>query len=85
MKIQGPNPYIQLYRQNQQTVKNEKTNKPKDDQLKISNEAINLQRNEGHLVRREKVSEIKSLVQSGEYRINYEKTAQKLLEFWKSR
>jgi len=85
MKIQGPNPYIQLYRQNQRTVKTEKTNKPKDDQLKISNEAIKLQQNEGHLVRREKVSEIKSLVQSGEYRINYERTAQKLLEFWKSR
>lgn len=84
MKIQGPNPYVQLYRQSQRVYTKEKTGLAKDDQLKISNEALKLQQSEGHLVRREKVKELKSLVQSGEYTIDYEQTAQKLVDFWKS-
>lgn len=84
MKIQGPNPYLNVYRTNQKTVRTNKGQGLKDDQLNISNKALQLQQNKQKLVRHEKVAEIKSLVQSGEYQVDHEKTAEKLLEFWRS-
>lgn len=84
MKIQGPNPYLNIYRTNQKTVKPNKSKVLKDDQLNISHQALQLQQNKQSAVRSEKVSEMKSLVQSGEYKVDYEKTAKKLLEFWRS-
>jgi len=82
LKINGPNPYLNIYKNNQKKVKTNQDKDVKDDQLKISKEAIQLQKNQQNVSRKQKVSEIKSLVQSGEYKINYEKTAKNLLEFW---
>lgn len=84
MKIQGPNPYVNMYRTNQKPVKFSKDKGLKDDQLNISNKALQLQKNNQHVTRKQEVTEIKSLVQSGEYEVDYQKTAEKLLEFWKS-
>lgn len=83
MKIQGPNPYLNIYKTNQRTVKTSKNESIKDDQLKISSEALQLLQSGKNVERKEKVSEIKSLVQSGEFKIDYEKTAEKLLKFWR--
>lgn len=81
MRIQGPNPYIQQYRNQQQSIK-PKTTTRNNDQLKISNEALKLQQNE-HIVERKKyVAEIKSQVQSGKYEVDFEMTAEKLVNFW---
>lgn len=84
MKIQGPNPYLNVYRTNQKPVKSNATKGSKDDQLNISNKALQLQQNKQMLLRNEKITEIKSLVQSGEYKVDHELTAEKLLEFWRS-
>lgn len=84
MKIQGPNPYLNMYRTNQRPVKSSKGEGLQDDQLKISNQALQLQKNVQHTARKQEVSEIKSLVQSGDYEIDYKKTAEKLLEFWRA-
>lgn len=83
MKIQGPNPYLNIYKANQRPVKTNKNEKNKDDQLKISDEALQLLQGGKNVERQQKVSEIKTLVQSGEYKIDYEKTAEKLLKFWR--
>lgn len=83
MKIQGPNPFINAYRNQQQKHVTKKDNNQKDDQLNISKEAKKLQKNDTHATeRRERVAEIKKLVQSGEYKIDYNKTAQKMIDFW---
>jgi len=84
MKIQGPNPYLNVYKANQRTVKSPKAEGIKDDQLNISSKALQLQKNEMKASRKQDVADIKALVQSGEYKVNYEKTAGKLLEFWRS-
>lgn len=84
MKIQGPNPYLNMYRTSQKPVKSSKEKGLKDDQLNISNKALQLQKNVKNVTRKQEVAEIKSLVQSGEYEVDYKKTAEKLLEFWRS-
>lgn len=53
------------------------------DQLEISSEAMKLQENTKVNAKREAyVQEIKNRVESGQYEINYEKTAQKMIDFW---
>lgn len=84
MKIQGPNPYLNVYKTNQPTVKPHKDEGIKDDQLNISSKALQLQKNEMMASRKQHIADIKALVQSGEYKVNYEKTAEKLLDFWRS-
>lgn len=81
LKIQGPNPYVQIYRNQLQSVQTNKKAQNKDE-LKISQEAFKLQNNELVLERKKYVSQIKSQVQSGNYEIDYEKTAEKMLRFW---
>ena len=85
MKIQGPNPFINTYRNQQQKQVVNKTESQKD-QLNISEKAIKLQQNDTHSIERTKyISEIKKQVQSGEYKIDYDKTAQKMIDFWTKR
>lgn len=84
MKIQGPNPYLNVYKANQPTIKSPKGEGTKDDQLNISSKALQLQKNEMKASRKQEIADIKALVQSGDYKINYGKTAEKLLEFWRS-
>lgn len=83
MKIQGSNPLINAYRNQQQKHVTKKDLNQKDDQLNISQEAKNLQKSDTHSMERTKhVAEIKKLVQSGEYKIDFDKTAQKMIDFW---
>ncbi|WP_047984502.1 flagellar biosynthesis anti-sigma factor FlgM [Ornithinibacillus californiensis] len=84
MKINGPNqtnfnPYKNQIQKNMDMKKATK----QQDQLEISSQAIQLQENTKVNAKREAyVQEIKSRVESGEYVINHEKTAEKMIEFW---
>lgn len=84
MKIQGPNPYVSLYRNQQQTQKI-KPEKRQKDELNISNEAFKLQQNDKMIERKQYVEEIKARVQSGNYNMEYDKTAEKMIDFWTKR
>lgn len=85
MKIQGPNfSKINAYK-NQLHVRNElkKESTKKEDKLDISNEAKKLQVNKQPVEERKAhVQSIKRAVESGEYEIDYEKTARKMIDFW---
>ncbi|WP_373893385.1 flagellar biosynthesis anti-sigma factor FlgM [Virgibacillus sp. CBA3643] len=84
MKINGSNhtnfnPYKNQI-QKQAEIKND-TNKK--DQIEISSAAKQLQENEkANAKRASYVQEIKNQVESGEYKVNHEKTAQKMIDFW---
>ncbi|WP_229740644.1 flagellar biosynthesis anti-sigma factor FlgM [Ornithinibacillus halotolerans] len=84
MKINGMNqtnfnPYKNQMQKYQDTKKAVKQN----DQLEISSEAKKLQENNKVNENRQAfVQEIKNQIDSGTYKINYEKTVQKMIEFW---
>jgi len=83
MKIQGPNlSKLTAYRaQLQQTDQKKKVNR--EDQLNISNAAKKLQEsNKANSQRAEYVQNIKKAVKSGQYEIDHEKVAQKMIDFW---
>ncbi len=83
MKIQGPNPYLHAYKQQQQKVPNKNVSDQKD-KVDISHTAKSLQKTYHNEVERTKnVQEIKELVQSGKYEVNHEKLAEKMIQFWK--
>ncbi|ASN04723.1 flagellar biosynthesis anti-sigma factor FlgM [Virgibacillus necropolis] len=87
MKIQGANhtnfnPYKNQIQK--QADMNKEVNQK--DQLQISSQAKELQGNEKSTNERKAyVQEIKNAVQSGEYRVNPEKTASKMIAFWNKR
>lgn len=87
MKIQGPNhsnfnPY-QKQVQKQNDIKNHIEQK---DQLQISSKAKELQEsNKPDPARQAHVEKIKQAVDSGEYQVNPEKTAAKMIDFWSKR
>ncbi|WP_349408640.1 flagellar biosynthesis anti-sigma factor FlgM [Pseudalkalibacillus sp. SCS-8] len=76
------NPYKhQLNRMNEQQ-------KPqmKQDQLQISKEALEMQKNEKFATERtEKIEHLKNQVQSGNYTVDAEKVAKKFFDFWTER
>lgn len=84
MKIHGSNqanfnPY-QKQIQKQAEYKKEINQK---DQLEISSQAKQLQKNDKPNAKRAAyVQEIKNAVESGEYQVNHEKTAKKMTDFW---
>lgn len=84
MKIEGPNlTNLHAYQNkvNKQTDYKQGT-APKD-QLNISSEAKHLQ--ESKQINKERtayVQEIKNAVQSGEYEVDFKKTAEKMIDFW---
>lgn len=84
MKIQGPNPYIKTYR-NQQPKHVLKKSSQQQDEINISTQAKKLQKNHTSIERAQYVSEIKERVQSGQYKIDYDLTAQKMIDFWAKR
>lgn len=85
MKIQGPNPVLNAYKQQRQKQISNRAEQQKD-QLNISTEAKQLQKNKHYDIERSKyVDEIKKLVQSGEYKVDHDKTAQKMIDFWTKR
>ena len=84
MKIHGPNMMnIQKYKNQtfKKTVLNEKNNQ--NDKLNISEKAKQLQVNGKVDVKRTNyIQQIKQAVESGNYKMNPERTAQKMIEFW---
>lgn len=85
MKIQGPNlTKLAAYRaqlQQQQTDPKKKVNR--EDQLDISSAAKQLQESKkANTQRAEYVQNIKNEVKSGQYVVDNEKVAQKMIDFW---
>ncbi|MEN1967324.1 flagellar biosynthesis anti-sigma factor FlgM [Lentibacillus sp. N15] len=84
MKIHGSNqtnfnPYKNHIQKQSEYQKDPK----QSDRLEISNQAKQLQENSQPSAERAKyVQDLKKAVDSGEYRVNPEKTAQKMIAFW---
>ena len=82
MKIQGPHPSINTYKQLQQHHTTKKQGHQKD-QLNISDAAKKMQQTKSSDTKRAGyVNEIKTLVQSGEYKVDPEKIAGKMIDYW---
>ncbi|MFA8437294.1 flagellar biosynthesis anti-sigma factor FlgM [Pueribacillus sp. YX66] len=77
----GTNPYKKVAKEDM--GKQEK--KKERDQLEISTEAKQLLNGTEWTERDKKVHELKKLIESGKYEINYKKTAEKLLDYWKNK
>ncbi|WP_028783770.1 flagellar biosynthesis anti-sigma factor FlgM [Thalassobacillus devorans] len=87
MKINGPN-HTGLNPYQKQLNKQTEIRKAsqKEDKVEISHQAKNLQENaRPDAAREKKVAEIKHVIDQGEYKINAEKTAKKMIQFWNSR
>ncbi|SES71905.1 negative regulator of flagellin synthesis FlgM [Salinibacillus kushneri] len=87
MKIDGSNsvhlnPYQKQY-QKQQSVNQSKKS---EDKLEISNQAKEmLKGNEVKEARQKQIQQIKHDVQTGNYKVNYQETAQKMIDFWSNK
>lgn len=82
MKIQGPNPLINIYKQNHSKIIKANKDIKQTDKIDISFEAKKLQENGvGSLDRATKIAEIKQLVQNDEYEVNYDQTARGMIDF----
>lgn len=83
MKIQGTNPILNAYQQQQKKSIEKKPTELKD-KIDISQTAKSLQKNQQYEVdRKQFVQEIKEQVQHGEYEVNHERLAEKMIQFWK--
>lgn len=83
MKIQGPNPYLNAYKQTPH--KNTSPNKTASmkDKVNISSEAMKMHGTKQQETERTAyVNEIKESIKSGEYKIDHEQLAQKMIDFW---
>lgn len=72
------NPYqrqSQVSHQMQEQIK-----KQRPDQLEISDKALKLQQSAS---RKAYVNEIKQQIDNGQYQVNHQETAKKMLNFWK--
>ena len=83
MKINNFRP-VNMNPYNKQMEKQEQLQSSKQkDKIEISPEALELQRGNQHEIdRQERVNELKSKVQSGEYKVNPEEIAHKMYSFW---
>jgi len=83
MKINGPNQTNFNPYKNQLQKQADLKKDLKQDRIEISNEAKKLmESNKADPKREAYIQEIKDKVDSGEYKINYEKTARKMIDFW---
>jgi len=83
MKIQGSHPSINQYNKHMQQQPTKKKSTFNKDQLNISDAARQLQKNKTSDSKRSAyVHDIKQDVQSGEYKIEPEKIAKKIVDFW---
>lgn len=86
MKINGSNQTNKVNLYQKQLQKFEQLDKEKGvktDQVEISEEAKELQRsNDIHPARKKHVDRIKQEIESGTYRVDAEKIAERLLSFW---
>lgn len=84
MKIQGPH-FRSIHAYKKQLHQNKESHQKdlKTDDLEISSKAKQLQEtNKASMKRSEYIQQIKNEIESGKYKIDYEKTAQKLIDFW---
>lgn len=84
MKIQGPKmTQVNAYK-NQMNKHIDHKNEKQKDQLMISNKAKQLQKKDKISDNRlAHINEIKRAIETGEYKIETEKIAQKMIDFWK--
>ncbi|MFD1361688.1 flagellar biosynthesis anti-sigma factor FlgM [Lentibacillus salinarum] len=84
MKIYGPNQSnFNPYKQQMQKQTDDTKHTPKHDQVEISNQAKEMLKNgKADAKRASYVQHIKDAVDKGDYQINHEKTAQKMIDFW---
>lgn len=87
MKIQRPNQsQLNIYTNQLQKQQQNRGKVNKQDQIQISEEAILLQKetkvNENRLNR---IENIKNKIATGQYEIDFDKTASKMIEFWSKR
>jgi len=83
MKIHGTNPILNAYKQQHQKTIGKKSVEQKD-KLDISQTAKSLQKNQQYEIERAKyVQNIKDQVKSGEYKVQHEQLAEKMIKFWK--
>lgn len=87
MKIQGPNlSNINAYKTTFQSRPDVKREEAKQDKVNISNEAKQLQVNTRSTEeRRQYIEKIKNSIQTGQYTVNYDKTARKMIDYWSKR
>jgi negative regulator of flagellin synthesis FlgM len=87
VKISGSNfNHINPYQKQLQKQVSIQKSQLKEDKVEISSKAQELLKgNPIEEARKQEVENIKKAVQSGEYQINYEQTAKKMLEFWSNR
>jgi negative regulator of flagellin synthesis FlgM len=87
MKIQGPNlAKLTAYHTQLQQQTDPKKKVSREDQLDISSTAKQLQETKKiNTQRTEYVQEIKNAVESGQYKVDHEKVAQKMIDFWSKR
>jgi negative regulator of flagellin synthesis FlgM len=77
--------FIQSYQKQMHVSQVEKTRPiQREDQLQISNQAKDLfvKNNEVDVERQDKINTLKAQIQTGEYQVNNEKVADKVLQFW---
>lgn len=84
MKIQGPTQsQVNAYKESPHKQIEKQTYKKRTDQLEISNEAKSLQKsNHGENKRAEYVNQIKQSYENGTYKVQPEKVAAKMIDFW---
>ncbi|WP_342772629.1 flagellar biosynthesis anti-sigma factor FlgM [Oceanobacillus piezotolerans] len=87
VKINGPNPTnFNPYKKIMEKQAAQQKEMKKQDQVEISEQAKQLQETDKPNAKRAAyVQEIKQAIQSGEYKVNAEKTAQKMIDFWSSK
>lgn len=85
MKIHGPNQTnFNPYKNQAKKIEKIKNEGNQKDRLEISTRAKHLQQTEQTSSKREKyIQEIKQAIDSGEYKINHEQTANKMIQFLK--
>lgn len=85
LKIQGSNqPNLNPYQKQLQKYAQTRTDtQVKVDQLQISDQAKTLQKSDGvHSARKNRIDTLKAEVESGNYKVDSEKVAQKIATFW---
>lgn len=84
LKINGMNPAnFHAYKKQVNAQENSTKTRSRNDQLEISPQAKQLQEQEKTQPERVAyVNEIKKAYESGEYKVDFAKTAQKMIDFW---
>ena len=84
MKIQGPNhSNFNPYKNQLQPYQRSKASSKNADQLQISSQAKKmLEKGQSNAERTAHVEEIREAVNSGNYKIDFKKTAGKMADFW---